>query len=418
MFLPAGSELRSWARTRATPAKATSGSRPAGAACSSQRSSCGRPSARNFGECKSATSRTSSRCRPTAITMKSATALPRTTPPAEQPGEIMPMYEPELEIYSPSLPAQDSEQSQEDEGQAVADALPAPSRDGSDSTQPSPTAAPAASTAAPGTPVAQLFENQEWRYRDLPLADPSRRQQLEEETAAQEPENKKPRLDMDEAVASALEAHQHSGPYLPLTYEEKFANPRDLFAQNVFRDRPWTTGQTRTWVTRKDQKALEKEIPRHLIPEEQQHLYEEARRKEWDTWKKFEAVKPLDQQASQWVEQNVDRGRILSTRFCYRNKNAAYPWLEVRAKARLVCRGDQDPDLLTLRRDAPTLTRIGLMIILQIAASFQEFFLFNSDITGAFLQGSQEAFQPEGTTFPEAARRRTARAFQGPAPFW
>ena len=48
---------------------------------------------------------------------------------AEQPGEIMPMYEPDLEIYSPSLPAQDSEQSQEDEGQAVVEELPAPSRE-------------------------------------------------------------------------------------------------------------------------------------------------------------------------------------------------------------------------------------------------------------------------------------------------
>ena len=296
---------------------------------------------------------------------------------AEQPGEIMPMYEDwQDELYEPSLPEAEATKRQDGEAEhnriAPVSVPLAPSADGSDLTQPSPTARQT-TTAAPGTPVAHLFARPQWA--DGPT----------DETEAQEPENKKPRIEEDDPVASALEAHGHSGPYVPLTYEEKFANPRDEFARTAFYARAW-----QAWVTRKDQKALEKEIPRHLIPEEQQHLYEEARQKEWNTWMKFEAVKPLDLRASQWVEQHVDRSRILSTRFCYRNKNAAYPWLEVRAKARLVCRGDQDPDLLTLRRDAPTLTRVGLMIILQIAASFSDFFLFNSDITGAFLQGSQE----------------------------
>ena len=61
----------------------------------------------------------------------------------------------------------------------------------------------------------------------------------------------------------------------------------------------------------------------------------------------------------------------------------------MKPKARLVCRGDRDPDLLELCRDAPTLTRAGLMCILQIAASMSQWFLFNADITGAFLQGDQ-----------------------------
>ncbi|CAE7744915.1 RE1 [Symbiodinium sp. KB8] len=302
---------------------------------------------------------------------------------AEQPGEVMPMYDPdEVAEYEPSPLEEGSEQSQDEEVAEAEGAPAAPSRDGSDRTQPSPTAAPMASTAAPGTPVAQLFADQSWRQAPESAGDAGWRRQLDDDGAAQEPESKKQRLEEDEAVAAALEAHRRSGPYLPLTFEEKFANPRDAFAESAF--------FSGAWVTRKDQKALEKEIPRHLIPEEQQHLYEEARQKEWNTWKKFEAVKALDLSASRWVEQHVDRSRILSTRFCYRNKNAAYPWMEVKAKARLVCRGDQDPDLLTLRRDAPTLTRVGLMIILQIAASFADFFLFNSDITGAFLQGSQE----------------------------
>ena len=45
-------------------------------------------------------------------------------------------------------------------------------------------------------------------------------------------------------------------------------------------------------------------------------------------------------------------------------------------------------DLLTLRRHAPTLTRAGLMIILQICASFA-WAQTGGDVTGAFLQGDQ-----------------------------
>ena len=103
---------------------------------------------------------------------------------------------------------------------------------------------------------------------------------------------------------------------------------------------------------------------------------------------KYEAVKALDLQASAEVEANFP-DRILPTRVCYRDKRAATPWLPMKPKARLVCRGDRDPDLPELRRDAPTLTRAGLMCILQIAASMSNWFLFNADITGAFLQGDQ-----------------------------
>ena len=111
--------------------------------------------------------------------------------------------------------------------------------------------------------------------------------------------------------------------------------------------------------------------------------------KEWDTWLKYEAVVVLNNEASNYVSQNVDSSRILNTRVCYRNKNAAFPWMPIKYKARIVCRGDMDPDLLSLRRDAPTLARLSLMVILQIAISMADWFMFNADITGAFLQGDQ-----------------------------
>ena len=151
-------------------------------------------------------------------------------------------------------------------------------------------------------------------------------------------------------------------------------------------------GKTRFRIactTRKELKQLEKEIPWHLIPDEEREGYREALVKEWSVWLRYGAVVVLDLEASRYVEDYVDAARILNTRVCYRNKNAAYPWLPVKHKARLVCRGDQDPDLTTLRRDAPTMSRAGMFCLLQLAASHPGWFLFNSDITGAFLQGDQ-----------------------------
>ena len=133
-------------------------------------------------------------------------------------------------------------------------------------------------------------------------------------------------------------------------------------------------------MIRKDQKPLEKEVPWSMIPDEQKPGYRDALTKEWDTWLKYETVVVLNNEASNYVSQNVDSSRILNTRVCYRNKNAAFPWMPIKYKARIVCRGDMDPGLLSLRRDAPTLARLSLMVFADCHIA---------DITGAFLQGDQ-----------------------------
>ena len=145
----------------------------------------------------------------------------------------------------------------------------------------------------------------------------------------------------------------------------------------------------RVSMTRKEQKALDREIPYHLIPEDEREAYHEALCKEWSTWERYAAVKVLDKAASEAVEKYVHKNRILDTRVCYRNKNAAFPWMPPKHKARHVCRGDRDPDITSLRRDAPTMSRMAMMVLLQVAAAMPGWFLFNADITGAFLQGDQ-----------------------------
>lgn len=188
-----------------------------------------------------------------------------------------------------------------------------------------------------------------------------------------EPEAKRLRLD-SEPGTEELEAPSNvamSSGHIPIFDYEHLSVPTSEVKEQYYKHFIYLT-------TRKEQKSLDKEIPWHLIPPEHLSGFMDALSSEWDVWQKSEAVRPLSLEASK------------ATRVCYRNKNAAYPWMPYKYKARIVCRGDNDPDLTSLRRDAPTLTRLALMVILQLASSMSGWFLFNSDITGAFLQGDQK----------------------------
>ena len=59
-----------------------------------------------------------------------------------------------------------------------------------------------------------------------------------------------------------------------------------------------------------------------------------------------------------------------------------------KAKARLVAKGFTDPDLLTIRAEAPTLSKIGRHCLLQLACS-HKFKLEVGDVSTAFLQGDK-----------------------------
>ena len=57
-----------------------------------------------------------------------------------------------------------------------------------------------------------------------------------------------------------------------------------------------------------------------------------------------------------------------------------------KAKARLVVKGFQDPDIGTLNSDSPTMTRDSRMLLLQTVSSHQ-WMVQGFDITTAFLRG-------------------------------
>ena len=151
------------------------------------------------------------------------------------------------------------------------------------------------------------------------------------------------------------------------------------------------------WVSgRMQKKALEKEIPWSKIPPEQQGEFRSAAEKQWAEWVRYGAVKVLSEEESAQVREQVARERILPARFLYRNKNVGKhdehgDELPLKAKARMGVGGHRDPDLSSgdLRTDAPTVHRLSLVLMANLAKS-RGWTMRSADITAAFRQGAPE----------------------------
>ncbi|CAE8672696.1 unnamed protein product, partial [Polarella glacialis] len=153
-------------------------------------------------------------------------------------------------------------------------------------------------------------------------------------------------------------------------------------------------------LTRKEQKALDREIPwREIIrmTESDIKCFLEALSKEYGNWVEWGSARSLlSEEARKVMSDPVLRKRVLKSRICYRNKN---PGGVLAAKARCVAIGCGDPDLAQLNRDAPTPTRLSFILILQIYVSganrkfndlTDKWFLLSADALTAFLQGTQQ----------------------------
>ena len=94
---------------------------------------------------------------------------------------------------------------------------------------------------------------------------------------------------------------------------------------------------------------------------------------------------------SRQIEQDPEMsGRVLPSRCLYKNKNAAIPDAPIEVQCRLVPPGNNDPDWisddgLAMRRDCPSMTFAGFMVMLQIFASLGWHF-WGEDATTAVLQ--------------------------------
>ena len=81
------------------------------------------------------------------------------------------------------------------------------------------------------------------------------------------------------------------------------------------------------------EKQYEKEIPWAVIPPEQHSAFRQAEEKQYDEHIKYQALEPLSLEESARVRECVDKSRILSSRFAYKDKNwsrrkldSSLPW--------------------------------------------------------------------------------------------
>ena len=143
----------------------------------------------------------------------------------------------------------------------------------------------------------------------------------------------------------------------------------------------------RTWPTnRLKQRALDRELPWTMIPDDEKPLFREAAGLQWKQWQEYDAIEVLDIGTSKHLKQQMGH-RILRSRFVYRNKNAGIPGAACKPKARLCVGGHNDPDLqVGLRTDAPTVSRNSLLVFLVVAAAF-DMEVVAGDIECALMQG-------------------------------
>lgn len=80
---------------------------------------------------------------------------------------------------------------------------------------------------------------------------------------------------------------------------------------------------------KKAQRALEKEIPYSKISQDQMPAFQEAIRKEWQSWQEFHAAEPLSLQESEKVIQELPQ-RVLRSRYVLRNKKLV--WLMTKGR--------------------------------------------------------------------------------------
>ena len=96
-------------------------------------------------------------------------------------------------------------------------------------------------------------------------------------------------------------------------------------------------------------------------PEEYIEEFVKAAQKEEASFMEWKSLKPVPpQEAQEILRDPVRRKRVITSRACYRDKNKGVPPLK--AKTRIVARGNQDPDLKSLTRQAATPSRISEML--------------------------------------------------------
>ncbi|CAE7225513.1 RE1 [Symbiodinium sp. CCMP2592] len=125
-------------------------------------------------------------------------------------------------------------------------------------------------------------------------------------------------------------------------------------------------------------------------------LFNQAKQKEIQCWIQTSAIKSV-------LRQRLNPEQILRSRWILTWKNPEPGDTQRKAKARLVVLGYQDPKLVDVSRDAPTLSKEGRALVLQTIAS-KRFELSSFDIKTAFLRGKADENNPLAMDPPKELR--------------
>ena len=133
---------------------------------------------------------------------------------------------------------------------------------------------------------------------------------------------------------------------------------------------------------------------------EEKKLYIAASDKHWQRWLDNDAAEVILPKEAAVIKQQLQKDnatdRILQMRHLFTDKNDGKRTeqnpLPIDANDRLLVPGYQDPDLLELRRDAPTAGQHSQNLLFLVGSSvrYRKWRIASSDISGAFLKGDQQ----------------------------
>ena len=143
--------------------------------------------------------------------------------------------------------------------------------------------------------------------------------------------------------------------------------------------------------------AARKEYKWRSMTEEQKRLFKEATINGWKAWVENDAIEVLSPEEVASVKARLRRDgemtKILQPRFVFTDKNDGLRTLdnpmELKPSARLVVPGYQDTSAYTIRKDAPTASRVMQHVLFALTASYYAdgWRLMSADVKSAFLKG-------------------------------
>ena len=129
----------------------------------------------------------------------------------------------------------------------------------------------------------------------------------------------------------------------------------------------------------------------------QKELFRQAAMTGWEVWIENDAVEVLSPAEADEVKKRLrkdgEASKILQPRFVYTDKNDGLRTedrpMEIKASARLVVPGYQDVSAYSIRKDAPTASRLMQHVLFALTASKfkQGWRLLSADVKSAFLKG-------------------------------